>query len=85
MISCRNPNKQAPFEICPEELIEEFLKCAKKYGVEKQPEQPILMGKDLLEYVDPGPRLGKLLEKAYTIQIEEGITDKKELKKRLKI
>lgn len=83
--SGRNPDRQAPFEMCPEELIEEFLERAKKYGVDRQPEPPILMGKDLLTHVKPGPELGKLLEKAYTIQIEEGITDKNELKKRLKL
>lgn len=83
--SGRNPDRQAPFEICPEELIEAFLERAKKYGVDQVPEQPVLMGKDLLDTVQPGPELGKLLEKAYTIQIEEGITDKEELKKRLKL
>lgn len=83
--SGRNPNRQAPFEVCPEELIEAFLERAKQYGVDQTFEPPVLMGKDLLGVVQPGPQLGKLLKKAYKIQIEEGITDKEELKKRLKI
>lgn len=83
--SGRNPDRQAPFEVCPEELIEEFLEQAKKYGVDQTFEPPVLMGKDLLGQVKPGPELGKLLQKAYRIQIEEGMTDKDELKKRLKL
>ncbi len=83
--SGRNPDRQAPFEVCPEELIEAFLEEAKKYRVDQTFEPPVLKGKDLLEQVKPGPDLGKLLGKAYTIQIEEGITDKDELKKRLKL
>lgn len=83
--SGRNPDRQAPFEVCPEELIEEFLAQAKKYGVGQTFEPPILMGKDLLGQVKPGPELGKLLQKAYRIQIEESVTNKDELKKRLKL
>lgn len=83
--SGRNPDRQAPFEICPEELIEAFLEQAKKYGVDQIFEPPVLMGKDLLDKVKPGPELGKLLEKAYRIQIEEGVINKDELKKRLKL
>lgn len=83
--SGRNPDRQAPFEVCPEELIEAFLEQAKKYGVDKTFEPPVLMGKDLLAHVNPGPELGKLLQKAYRIQIEDGIIDKDELKKRLKL
>ncbi|MFT6765226.1 MAG: tRNA nucleotidyltransferase (CCA-adding enzyme) [Alteromonas naphthalenivorans] len=83
--SGRNPDRQAPFATCPEELIEVFLEQAKKYGVDQTFEPPVLMGKDLIGIVDPGPALGKLLAKAYKIQIEEGIIDKEELKKRLKL
>jgi tRNA nucleotidyltransferase (CCA-adding enzyme) len=83
--SGRNPDRQAPFEICPEELIEVFVERSKQYGVDLDPEPPVLMGKDLLDKVEPGPKLGKLLEKAYKIQIEENIIDKEELKKRLKL
>lgn len=83
--SGRNPNRQAPFEECPEELIAVFLDRAKKYEVDLAPEPPVLMGKDLLEEVSPGPELGKLLEKAYSLQIEKGIKDKEELKRLLKV
>jgi tRNA nucleotidyltransferase (CCA-adding enzyme) len=83
--SGRNPNRQTPFEVCPEELIEVFLERGKKYGVAQAPEPPVLMGKDLLGVVNEGPELGKLLARAYTLQIEHGIIDKEELKKRLKL
>jgi hypothetical protein len=33
--------------------------------------------------VEPGPEMGRLVKKAYEIQIEEGIKNKRELKKRI--
>lgn len=44
-------------------------------------EEPILHGKDVMPYVQPGPQMGALLKKVYEIQIEQGITDKDELLK----
>lgn len=82
--SGRNPDRQAPFATCPEELIEAFLKRAESYGVSKNPEPPLLMGKDIVDLIEPGPKMGKLLDQAYALQLEEGITDKDELKIRLK-
>lgn len=81
--SGRNPDRQAPFVVCPEELIDIFLKRAEGYGVAKNPEPPLLTGKDIADLIEPGPKMGKLLDKAYEIQIEQGIADKVELKKRL--
>jgi tRNA nucleotidyltransferase (CCA-adding enzyme) len=82
--SGRNPSRQAPFETCPEDLIDVFFARAQKYGVAQQPEEPVLSGKDILDLVDPGPEMGKLLDKAYKIQIEENITDPNELKSLLR-
>lgn len=48
------------------------------------PEEPILKGRDLIDQVPPGPELGRLLERAYQLQIEQGIVDKQELLKLLK-
>lgn len=67
----------------PVERIDQFVVRAKEAGVFLQPESPILVGADLLDQIAPGPELGKLLAKAYEIQINEGITDKELLKKRI--
>lgn len=54
---------------------------AKKYGVYDGVEKPLLQGKDFLDVVQPGPELGKLVKKAYELQIEKGIDDPVLLKK----
>ena len=51
--------------------------------VENAPEAPVLLGRHLLDTVPPGPELGRLLKKAYRIQINEGLTDADELKRRV--
>lgn len=51
--------------------------------VETGPEKPVLLGRHIIDIVEPGPEMGKLLKKAYDIQIEEGIKDVDELKKRV--
>ncbi|MFS8506603.1 MAG: hypothetical protein LVQ75_00485 [Candidatus Babeliales bacterium] len=79
----RNPEKNGPLLNCFLPDIEAFVDAAQKIGVLFAPEAPVLMGADLLEFVKPGPQMGKLLEKAYQIQIDEGITDKETLKKRI--
>lgn len=78
----RNPQKHVPLSIdIPE--IDEFLKQAEKLQVRLQVEEPILHGRDLMDVVEPGPKMGELLKAAYEIQIEEGIKDAQELKKRI--
>jgi tRNA nucleotidyltransferase (CCA-adding enzyme) len=80
----RNAQSQAPL-VRAVLQIEEFLAHAKQIEVHERAEEPVLHGRDLLGIVKPGPRMGALLKKAYEIQIEEGIKDKQELKRRLKI
>lgn len=63
--------------------IEEFLKRAQQAKVAFKPEEPIIHGRDLAAFVKPGPEMGRLVKKAYEIQIEEGITDKQELIKKI--
>ena len=63
--------------------IDTFLDNARKAGVLETREKPILMGADLLDQVPPGKRLGELLRYAYQLQIEEGICDREELKRRV--
>jgi len=78
----RNPIKGAPLAktfIVP--AIENFLKKAKEAHVEKIPEPPVLLGRDIMDAVEPGPLMGEILKKAYEIQIEKGIQDTQELKR----
>jgi len=65
--------------------LQKFVDCAKAAGVWNKMEPPVLQGRDLLDVVKPGPQLGKMLQAAYLIQLEEGIVDKAILKKRVMI
>ena len=67
----------------PNEEVTLFIEKAKKAGIFERKEAPILTGTDLLNYVQPGPQMGKLLDQAYNIQINEGIIDKHILLKRV--
>jgi len=78
----RNATSYKPLSITIPE-IDEFLIQAQQAQVLQRPEEPVLQGRDLINEVPPGPALGELLKKAYLIQIEEGITDKEELKRRV--
>lgn len=64
-------------------FVEEFEKKAAKAHVLFQPEAPILQGKDIIDAIEPGPLMGKLLKQSYVIQIEDNIHNKAELKKRV--
>jgi len=76
----RNPKPGKPLRRKFSE-IDTFLVLAKRAKVEKLPEPAVLMGRDIIDVVAPGPKIGKLLKKAYEIQIKKGIVDKQELKK----
>jgi tRNA nucleotidyltransferase (CCA-adding enzyme) len=60
-----------------------FVERAQKAGVFNAPEEAVISGADLMGSVKPGPAMGRMLEKAYDIQINEGVTDKKELLRRI--
>jgi len=78
----RNPDKGTPLDSkLPD--IEQFLKKAEEAQVLLNVEQPVLLGRDLMPEIKPGPMMGQLLKKAYEIQIDEGIKDKGLLKKRV--
>lgn len=68
-------------KLCKDELA--FMDNAKKLKVLHEVEGPVLHGRDLIGLVEPGPKMGQLLKRAYEIQIEEGIKNKRELKKRI--
>lgn len=78
----RNPDSDKPLTIEISEVAQ-FLQMAQKANVVYKPEEPVLLGRDLEGKVEPGPRMGKLLKEAYEIQIDQGITDKDELLKRI--
>jgi len=78
----RNAEGKRPLDI-HDERIERFLEKAQEAQVLYEEEKPILQGRDLLDVVKPGLHMGKLLKEAYRIQLEEGIKDKDELKRRI--
>lgn len=61
----------------------QFMQQAQTHGVLYHPEEALLRGADIMHLVESGPAMGRMLEKAYEMQIEEGITDKEELIRRL--
>ncbi len=67
----------------PQSDVEEFRQHALQAQVLQSREEPILQGRDIIDLVAPGPIMGQLLRQAYEIQIEEGIKDKQELKRRV--
>ena len=78
----RNPLSGEPLT-CAEPGVEEFRNRALEAQVLQSQEEPVLQGRDIIDLVAPGPAMGRVLRKAYEIQIEEGITDKDELKRRV--
>lgn len=78
----RNPEGHVPFRHSIPE-VEEFERKALALNILHQPEEPLLFGHDVMDIVSPGPAMGALLKRAYQLQLDEGITSKEELKKRL--
>jgi len=60
-----------------------FRKKAEETHVLEAVEKPILQGKDIADLVEPGPKMGELLRRAYELQIDEGISDPEALRRRL--
>ena len=77
-----NPEGDEPLD-GDSRLLSWFRQQAHASGVERRPERPVLMGRHLQGFVDPGPEMGRLLEKSYRIQLEEGIKDVEILRKRV--
>ena len=85
-LSCadkRGRNSHAPVPLTAEpEAIKAFCIRAQEAKVFDGREEPVLQGRDLLDVIPAGERLGQLLRYAYRVQIEEGVTDKAELRQR---
>ncbi len=75
----RNPESHEPLTSTPPD-VDMFVKRAEQARVKHQKEPALLTGKDFLNKVEPGPQLGRVVKKAYELQME-GVTDKKELKR----
>lgn len=75
----RNPNKGEPL-IGPDLDVQEFINKVQQLGLSHKPLPALLSGKDIMEYIKPGPQMGKILQEAYKMQIEKDINDKEELK-----
>lgn len=61
---------------------QQFIEKMEQAGVQHAQEEPLLTGKDFLDVVKPGPLMGRLVRKAYELQLE-GMYNKDELKKRV--
>lgn len=79
----RNPQNGYPLSADHEADINIFVERAHNALVLQQPEPAIIHGRDFLDVVDPGPILGKLVDRAYTLQIEHNIHDKETLKSKV--
>ena len=78
----RNPQGPLPLSVRDQDVVL-FEKKVVQANVLMHQEPPVLQGRDLLDVVAPGPAMGMLLKRAYMIQIQENISDKVELKKRI--
>lgn len=62
--------------------VQQFIEKMEQAGVKHAKEEPLLTGKDFLDVIEPGPLMGRLVKKAYELQLE-GTYNKDELKKRI--
>lgn len=60
--------------------IQQFIDKMEQAGVLCAKEEPLLTGKDFLDVVGPGPLIGRLVKRAYELQLE-GVCQKDELKR----
>jgi tRNA nucleotidyltransferase (CCA-adding enzyme) len=79
----RNAEGGGPLENGGQPCVD-FLDKASRLSILSGPERPILTGKDLeASGIQPGPKMGKLLEQAYELQLNEKIKDKTKLLKKV--
>lgn len=78
----RNPDGHEPLS-APIEDVELFMQKAASLNIIHRPEEPILLGRDLLDVIQPGKLLGEALDYAYQIQLDEGIHSRELLRERV--
>jgi tRNA nucleotidyltransferase (CCA-adding enzyme) len=76
----RNPNSHQPLNERVK-WIDKFKEKVKEANIFYEPEKSILKGSDILDLINPGPEMGKILKFAYDIQLNKNIKDKDLLKK----
>lgn len=76
----RNAQSHEPL-IGDDAHVQTFIATAQKAGVLDAPEPPLLRGEDLLAVHITGAQIGRLLTRAYELQLRHGVQDKEELKK----
>lgn len=62
-----------------DQVVHKFVENAKQYQVLFAKEEPIIKGRDLVDFNFTGPEIGSLVKRAYKIQIEKGVKNKKQL------
>ncbi len=77
-----NPGSELPRADGEHPMVDWFLEQARALQVDRRPEPPVLKGRHLAGVLEPGPRMGRVLEAAYRLQLEEGLRDPEELKQR---
>jgi tRNA nucleotidyltransferase (CCA-adding enzyme) len=76
----RNAESHEPLTIDDEHVLQ-FIQKAKEVGVLYEPEPPLLSAQDFIDLgMQPGPHIGKLLDRAYELQLRHSIQDKEVLK-----
>jgi tRNA nucleotidyltransferase (CCA-adding enzyme) len=78
----RNPEGSEPLTMRVD-MIDSFIEKARSAKIERGPEKPVLLGRHIIEFIKPGPKMGRILQKAYQIQIDEGITNLEALRERV--
>jgi tRNA nucleotidyltransferase (CCA-adding enzyme) len=78
----RNGKGHDPLDI-DQKLFDAFAEKLKEADVVDKPEAPVLQGRHIIDDIKSGPAMGRLLKRAYEIQIDEGIINVDELKRRV--
>lgn len=60
--------------------VQEFEKKVMQAGVMYRPIEPLLKGADIMDLVQPGPRMGQVLKDAYAFQIENNVLKKQDMR-----
>ncbi len=78
----RNGQNALPLTQFPE-TVKLFAATVERLNLLNHPEKPLLTGNDLEGIIQKGPELGRILKQAYELQINEHITSKDMLLKRI--
>lgn len=62
-----------------DQVVNKFVENAKQYQVLFAKEEPVVKGRDLVDFNFTGPEIGSLVKRAYKIQIEKDVKNKKQL------